>query len=99
MIENTDKYLNDSLTAIDKIIVNETQALESFIFLSVSDFANNQSERYFRSVPTEFVGSFVREALSFRSELADSFAVYYIDILKLVSERHRQAKILAAKYD
>ncbi len=92
LIANIDKFLNDALSSIEKIIADEIRAIENYVYRSIDDFAESQSRAYFGGSAANVVLFFSQEALIFRSELADAFARYYNDILKLLSDKQRQAE-------
>ncbi len=92
LTKNIDKFLSGVLTSVEQTIFNEVQALENYVSRSIGGFANVQADKYFRSGGGDFVHAFTHDALAFRSELADSYALYHLDILKVISERHRQAE-------
>ncbi len=98
VIREVENLLNAILQDWEKFANDEISNLERYLFYSIDVFADTQA-RAFMSLkdPQGFTGRFFKDALRFRSELSDEFALHHTQISKGFLDRKGEAEALLRK--
>jgi hypothetical protein len=76
----------------------DIQNLERYIYYSIDVFANAQSKSFFEQKDTQtFSVDFSKDALRFRSELSDDFALHCAQITKGLLDKRNEAEAILRK--
>jgi hypothetical protein len=77
---------------------DELANLERYLFHSIDIFAEVQAKAFIsQKDPQNFVGRFFKDALRFRSELSDEFALHHTQISKGLLDRRNEAEAILRK--
>jgi hypothetical protein len=98
VVKEVEGLLSGLVQNWEKFACDELANLERYLFYSIEVFADAQANAFIsQNDPQGFVGRFCKDALRFRSELSDEFALHHTKISKGLLDRRNEAEAILRK--
>jgi ethanolamine utilization protein EutP (predicted NTPase) len=93
VVSQVEQLLNAKLQEWESHAANEVVNLERYLFYAIDVFADAQAKAFISQRETKgFTSAFFKDALSFRSELSDNFALHHMKIIKGLLDKQNEAE-------
>ena len=98
VVKKVEETLKDALDVWERQTNEDVANLERYLFYSIDVFADSQAKAFVsQQDPQGFTGHFFKDALRFRSELSDDFALHHTQIIKALLNKKNEAEATLRK--